>query len=240
MRIVDFHTHIGLSRNDGARQTVQDTLRAMQQFKVSKSFIFPIDEKNPGPSYAHLNRKIARLIKRYHNLIGVARLNPNELEASFREIGQATRSGFRGVKLHPRSDRFSVGRTEPLFSCINQNRLVVILHTDHEPKCHPSQWLHIFKAYPKTFFILAHSGKDIYREAIEIAKHCPNVYLDTSTLSYYRTGVIVKNAGARKVIFASDVPYSHVGLEITKFKLLLPRAKQELVFGENAKKILGM
>ncbi len=238
--IVDFHTHIGLSRNDGARQTVRDTFRAMRQFKVTQSLIFPIDEKNPGPSYAHLNRKIAHLIKRYHNLIGVARLNPNEIEASFHEIDKAVHSGFRGVKLHPRSDQFNVELAEPLFSAINKNRLVVILHTDHEPKCHPSQWLPIFKAYPKTFFILAHSGKDIYREAIEIAKRCPNVYLDTSTLSYYRTGVILRKAGARKVIFASDVPYSHVGLEITKFKLLLPRAKQKLVFGENAKRILEM
>ncbi len=238
--IVDFHTHIGLSRNDGARQTVEDTLRSMKQFKVTRSFIFPIDEKNPGPSYMKTNRRIAHLIKRHRNLIGCARLNPNELKASFHEVDHAAQAGFRAVKFHPRSDRFSARLAEPLFSTVDKNRLSVILHTGHEVRCHPSQWLHIFKAYPKTFFILAHSGKDVYREAIDIAKQLPNVYLDTSTLSYYRTGVILKTAGAKKVVFASDIPYSHVGLEIAKFKFLLPSAKQKFVFAENAKRILGM
>ncbi len=238
--IVDFHTHIGLSRNDGARQTVETTLRSMRQFHVTHSFIFPIDEKNPGPSYTKANRRIAHLIKHHKNLIGCARLNPNELKASFQEIDHAAQTGFRAVKFHPRSDHFSARLAAQLFSSIDKNRLSVILHTGHEAKCHPSQWLHIFKAYPKTFFILAHSGKDVYREAIEIAKELPNVYLDTSTLSYYRTGVILKTAGAKKVIFASDVPYSHVGLEIAKFKFLLPPAKQKLVFADNAKRILRM
>ncbi len=238
--LVDFHTHIGLSRNDGARQTVQNTLRSMKQFGVTHSFIFPIDEKNPGPSYTHANRRIAHLTKHHRSLIGCARLDPNKLASSFQEVESAAQAGFRAVKLHPRSDHFSPRRAEPLFLEKNKNRLSVILHTGHEPRCHPGQWLHIFKAYPKTFFILAHSGKDRYRDAIEIAKHNANVYLDTSTLSYYRTGVILKLAGERKVVFASDIPYSHVGLEIAKFKFLLPRAKQKFVFGENAKRILGM
>ena len=238
--IVDFHTHIGLSRDDGAQQTIEATLRSMKQFHVTHSFIFPIDEKNPGPSYTKANRQIAHLIKHHKNLIGCARLNPNEPKASFHEIEHAAQAGFRAVKLHPRSDHFGARFAEPLFSAVDKNRLSVILHTGHEPRCHPSQWLHIFKAYPKTFFILAHSGKDVYREAIEIAKQLPNIYLDTSTLSYYRTGVILKKAGAKKVVFASDIPYSHVGLEIAKFKFLLPPVKRKLVFGENAKRILGM
>lgn len=238
--LVDFHTHIGLSRNDGAKQTVQDTLRSMREFNVTHSFIFPIDEKIPGPSYGRANRRIAHLIKHHRNLIGCARLNPNEIKASFQEIEHAAQAGFRAVKFHPRSDHFSTRLAEPLFSSIDRNRLCVILHTGHEPRCHPSQWLHIFKAYPKTFFILAHSGKDVYREGIQIAKRLSNVYLDTSTLSYYRTGVILREAGPRKVVFASDIPYSHVGLEIAKFKFLLAPAKQKIVFAENAKRILGM
>ena len=235
--IIDFHTHIGRSK-DGAEQVLGDTLRAMRQFKVTQSVVFPIDEKNPGPSYARLNRRIAHHIQKHRNLIGCARLNPNELEASFQEIEQGVRAGFRAVKLHPRSDRFDVHKARPLFPEIARHRLAVVLHTDHEVKCHPKEWLPIFKAYPKIFFVLAHSGKDLFREAIEVAKACPNVYLDTSTLSYYRTGMILKKTGAKKVVFASDIPYSHLGLEIKKFQYLLPRAKQKLVFSDNARRIL--
>ena len=102
--LVDFHTHVGLSRNDGAQQTIQDTLRSMRQFKVTHSFIFPIDEKNPKFSYQRANRRIAHLVKRHKNLIGCARLNPNELRASSHEIEHAAQAGFRAIKLHPRSD----------------------------------------------------------------------------------------------------------------------------------------
>ena len=237
--IVDCHTHIGLSRNDGARQTLSGTLQGMREFRITHSVVFPIDEKNPGPSYSHLNRQIARITKRHPQLIGCARLDPNQSGASFREIERASRNGFRAVKLHPRSDHFGLSRAEPLFEEINRNRLAVVLHTGHEPQCHPAQWLRVFKRYPRTFFVLAHSGKDIYRTAIEIAKQFRNVYLDTSTLSFYRTGVILKTAGPEKVVFASDIPYSHVGLELMKFRFLLPLSKQAIVFGENAKRILG-
>ena len=236
--IVDFHTHIGRSK-DGAEQILRDTLRGMKQFKVTHSVVFPIDGKNPGPSYSRSNKKVAHFIQRHQNLIGCARLNPNQPNASLCEIKLAVQNGFRAVKFHPRSDRFNAKLASPLFDAIDRNRLFVVLHTGHEPNCHPSEWIHIFKAYPKTFFILAHSGKDLFREAIEAAKSCSNVYLDTSTLSYYRTGAILKETNAKKVIFASDIPYSHLGLEVLKFKFLLPYSKQKLVFSENAKRILG-
>ena len=235
--IIDFHTHLGCSR-DEAKLALPALLRAMKEFEVAKSVVFPIDEKNPGSSYARCNTLIAKAIGKHSNLIGCARLNPNHRNAAFHEIERAADSGFRAVKLHPRSDQFNAHLTKPLFDAIGQNRLSVVLHTGHEPNCHPSEWTHIFKAFPKTFFILAHSGKDLFREAIELAKKLPNVYLDTSTLSYYRTNLILRNAGARKVVFASDVPYSHLGLEIKKFEYLLPRAKRKLVFSENARRIL--
>ena len=240
MEIIDVHSHIGRSR-DGANQAPQKTLQAMREFKVARSIIFPIDEKDPGPSYERMNRWIARLVRESRSFIGCARLNPNEPEAALREIGFARENGFRAVKLHPRSDCFNVDLAAPLFQSISESRLAVMLHTGHEPNCHPDDWLHIFKSYPKTYFILAHSGKDVYAEAIEIAKALANIYLDTSTLSYYRTSVVLKRAGARKVVFASDIPYSHLGLEIEKFKYLVPEErKRRLVFGENVKRILGM
>jgi predicted TIM-barrel fold metal-dependent hydrolase len=240
MEIIDVHSHIGRSR-DGAYQAPGKTLQAMREFRVARSIVFPIDEKDPGPSYVRMNRLIARLARKNPSLIGCARLNPNELDFACREINFASKNDFRAVKLHPRSDCFNVELAAPLFQSITENRLAVILHTGHEPNCHPNDWLYVFKSYPKTFFILAHSGKDVYAEAIEIAKELANVYLDTSTLSYYRTGVILKRAGAGKVVFASDIPYSHLGLEIQKFKFLLPnRKKQRQVFSGNIRRILEL
>ncbi len=236
--IIDFHTHIGRSR-DGASQTISDTLSTMKKCRIERSFVFPIDEANPGPSYRKLNQKIAGITKRHKNIIGCARLNPNELDASFDEIEKAVKNGFRAVKFHPRSDEFCAEQAKPLLPVISQNRLIVILHTDHHSNCHPQDWFSIFKKFSKTYFVLTHAGKDVFHQAVTAAKF-PNVYLDTSTISYYRTGVILKQAGIKKVVFASDVPYSHVELEIKKFELLLPASKRKFVFRENARKILSL
>lgn len=237
--IIDFHTHIGRS-HDGAYQSISDTLKTMKQFGIERSFVFPIDEPNSGPSYQKLNRKIAGIIKRHKNIFGCARLNPNELKASYYEIEQAVKHGFRAIKFHPRSDQFCAKDAKPLFQIIAQNKLIVILHTDHYSNCYPQDWFPIFVKYPKTYFILTHAGKDVFGQAVYAAKNFSNVYLDTSTISYYRTGVILRQAGIKKIVFASDVPYSHVELEIKKFELLLPSQKRKFVFLENARKILNL
>ncbi len=235
--IIDFHTHIGRSR-DGAYQNLSDMLTTMKKFGIERSFVFPIDEPNPGPSYRKLNRTIARIVKHHANIIGCARLNPNQLSASFDEINRAVKHGFRGVKLHPRSDQFCAKDAKELFPVIAQHKLIVILHTDHHSNCHPEDWFPVFGKYSKTYFVLAHAGKDVFKQAVYAAKRYPNVYLDTSTISYFRTGVILKEAGLKKVVFASDIPYSHAELEIKKFELLLPQAKRKFVFRENARRIL--
>ena len=237
--IIDLHTHIGRSR-DGAHQNIHEILDLMKQYGIGQSLVFPIDEEKPGPSYQRLNRLIARVVKRYPNIMGCARLNPNQLGACFDEIDFAVRSGFRAVKLHPRSDQFCATQSSSLFDEINKHKLIVILHTDHESNCHPMDWFRFFKKYPKIPFVLTHAGKDLYKQAIHAAQKFRNVFLDTSTISYYRTSQILKEAGAQKIVFASDIPYSHIGIELRKFELLLPISKRRIVYLENAKRILDL
>jgi hypothetical protein len=49
----------------------------------------------------------------------------------------------------------------------------------------------------------------------------------------------VKRAGARKVLFGSDGPWLHPGVELHKIKLLgLPPEKEALILGGNALRVL--
>ena len=162
------------------------------------------------------------------------------MAAAFEEIHWAKTNGFRAIKLHPRTDHFHIREAEPLFGEISHSGMVVILHTEHLDNCTPEHWIPFMSSCPKTFFILAHSGKDHWRNAISVAQQFKNVYLETTTQSFYRTGMILKGAGLRKVVFGSDTPYSHVEVELLKFELLLSRAKRQLVLYENAKRIFGL
>ena len=237
---VDMHCHLGVSR-DGAAQTAAGIRKIFSDYPVSHAVVFPIDETSPGAGYSRLNGRIARMACRDSRIIGFSRIDPRNRQAALREVKEAKRNGMRGVKLHPRAEHFGPRDAREILAAIEKEGLPVMLHTSHEPRCRPREWQEIFLRHRKIYFILAHAGKDAFREAAAVAAHSPNVFLDTSTLSYWRTTRVLKKAGAGKIVFASDMPYSHPATELLKMALILgdraPLYRQ--IFRENPKKILG-
>lgn len=237
---VDFHLHLGESR-DGGALSYEQIQKVFDDYPVSHAVLFPIDEPNTGPSYATLNDRIAEIARTDKRIIGFCRLTPHDRQAAFNEMKRCQQTGLRGIKFHPRSEDFSPPHAEGLIAQAEQLRMPIIIHTSHEAHCRPLTWKKLFVRHSKIPFVLAHGGKDVYRQASEIAAECPNVFLDTTTLSYNRTRNLFKWLGPEKIIFGSDMPYSHVGIELLKFDLILQdnQAARRLVFEENARKVLG-
>lgn len=231
----DFHTHLGRSR-DGAAFSLRSLLRVMRSYHIRHAVVFPIDEKNPGPSYERLNSRLIRIVKRYPSLLGFMRLDPRTGSRALAELKRCVRAGLGGIKLHPRSEGFSSREAQYLFPEIAGRKLPVILHTSHEKDCTPSEWEPIFRRYREIPFILAHAGKDCYQEAAALVRKYGHLYLETSTLSYFRTQTLLQIAGARKVLFASDVPYSHPAVEIRKFELAASPRERQQIFMDNGRR----
>ncbi len=239
MKCVDMHVHLGASK-DGARLGQAEIRKFLDDLPISHMVVFPVDETGAG-SYQKLNDQVAALAAKDKRVIGFCRLNASRPQAALQELERSVKLGLRGVKLHPRAEAFSPNQAALLMPEIEKKKLPVILHTSHEPDCRPRDWAPLFLKYKKIFFILAHAGKDLYREAAMLASRFSNVYLDTATLSYYRTSFLFQNAGARKLVFASDAPYSHPALELLKWDLVLRKDSlaRRQIFEENPKKILG-
>ncbi len=238
---VDMHVHLGHSR-DGAKLAWPEIQEMLDRYSISHAVMFPVDDVKPGPSYSYLNTQVADIMDKDKRIIGFCRLDPKQPEAASKELIRCLKRGMRGVKLHPRSEDFSPPEAENLIAEIEKEKVAtVVLHTSHEHHCHPLPWERVFARFKKISFILAHAGKDAYREAAEVALRCPNVYLDTSTVSYQRTSFLLKKVGADKLVFASDMPYSHPAMELLKFDLVLENnnAMRKKIFEENPKKILG-
>ncbi len=234
------HVHVGVSR-DGAKLTWPELQNILNRYPLSHAVVFPIDERKPGASYSKMNKRVSEFVSQNKRIIGFLRLNPCEPEAAFRELNQAASRGLRGVKLHPRSENFSPSQAEDLIAAIEKAKLPIVLHTSHEHHSHPSTWESMFVKFKKISFILAHAGKDAYLEARRMAVKYPHVYLDTSTLSYRRTSILLEKPGPSKIVFASDLPYSHPAIELLKFDLILKgnRSAKQKIFEENPKRILG-
>lgn len=186
-----------------------------------------------------MNRLVKKASAVHSEFIPFLRLNPRAGQKAFTELTRGVRQGFRGVKLHPRAEKFGPRQAAGLISQIAKEKIPVILHSSHEENCRPLAWKSLFREYRRTFFVLAHGGKDAYAEAITVAGECPNVWLETSTLSYWRSGRILRALGASRLVFGSDYPYSHPLLEKMKLDLLMGTAERKKVYSDNPKKILG-
>jgi predicted TIM-barrel fold metal-dependent hydrolase len=100
--------------------------------------------------------------------------------------------------------------------------------------------------YPDVAFIIPHLGSfaDDWRAQLALIDHLvrhPNVYADTSGVRRFDLlQQAVKRAGARKILFGSDGPWLHPGVELAKVRALrLPAAEERLVLGGNMLRLLA-
>ena len=95
--------------------------------------------------------------------------------------------------------------------------------------------------YPRINIIVPHLGSfaddwRVQQRVVEQLVRYPNVFADTSGVRRFDYLVeAVKRAGARKLLFGSDGPWLHPGLELHKIKLLgLSRLNERAILCGNA------
>src|SRR5262249_30447462 len=94
--------------------------------------------------------------------------------------------------------------------------------------------------YPRINIIIPHLGSfaddwKAQQRVVEQLVRYPNVFADTSGVRRFEYLVeAVKRAGPRKLLFGSDGPWLHPGLELHKIKLLgLSRPNERAILGGN-------
>lgn len=98
----------------------------------------------------------------------------------------------------------------------------------------------IAQEYPEVNFIIPHlsSFADDWRAQLSFIDHLarhPNVYTDTAGVRRFDLlEQAVQRAGPRKILFGSDGPWLHPGVELAKVRALgLPPEEERLVLGNN-------
>src|SRR6202158_906009 len=107
-----------------------DQLEAlMAQFGVTHAFMFCLDEPDRHPAFRAANdRTLASAARSGRRLIPFVRLDLNESP-----IAEATRCldlGARGIKLHPRAQKFTASdaRLEPVFALAAERAVPILIH----------------------------------------------------------------------------------------------------------------
>ena len=239
--IIDAHNHLGISP-DGGEGTVELLLGNMRKYGIAKSVVFASDEKDAGFSFAKTNDKVIEAqIANPGKIIAFARITPSDEDKAQKEFHRCLNAGARGLKMKA-DDGFEPEQAKAILECVPKGRpFPVMLHTSHVMHSRPNDWEPLIKEFGHLNFILAHGGKDCYRDCARIVQKYPNVYVDTTTLSFHRSRYLYRAIGADKILFASDFPYSHPVIELLKFQLIVKK-KQDLdqILFENAKILLGL
>lgn len=237
---IDCHCHIGTSGVDFAGISYEQVRAALDGYPMERVVVFPVDEEDKEPTYERVNERLSEVAKKDSRLIPFGRVNPHAGDAALVEMDRFESLGFRGLKLHPYSEEFGPEMAGDIFKKAGEMGLPIMLHSVHRSFFEDRDgWLKNFELTGSPV-IVAHSGKDSYREFAEAVKNMPHIFADTTAVSYNRTKVVLGILGPDRVVYGSDMPYSHPAIEITKYNLILSAEDKEKVFYQNARRILNL
>lgn len=238
--IIDCHCHAGrgdaLTAPWNTDAPLEAYLHRARKAGITRTIVFPAFHSD----YVVANRELARLVAaRCDRLIGFAMVHCGRDAGRIGEMLQEAvrRFGFRGVKVHGHEHL----PTREL--CEAARRLRIPVLADVGGKAHVIDMF--APQFPDVTFIIPHLGSfaDSFRahqEVIYQLVRYPNVFADTSGVRRFDYLVeAVRRAGPRKLLFGSDGPWLHPGVELYKIRMLgLPHEAQALILGGNAKRLM--
>jgi predicted TIM-barrel fold metal-dependent hydrolase len=238
--IIDFHCHAGrgdlLTAPWNTVAPMESYLRRARRAGITRTVVFPAFHTD----YVTANRELSAIVSRWRpRLIGFAMINAKSDAGRVRDmvLEAVVRYGFRGLKIHGHEAM----PTREVCEAAREFSLPIIV--DVAGKAHVIDMF--APEYPQVNFVIAHLGSfaDDWRaheRVVEQVARYPNVLADTSGVRRFDYLVsAVKRAGPRKVLFGSDGPWLHPGVELHKIRLLgLPRDAEALVLGGNARRLL--
>ena len=233
--VVDCHCHAGTG--DGLTGP-WDTAAPLERYLpraakagITRTVLFAAFHSD----YAVANREVARIVaSRPERFFGLAFVHAARDRGRVRELVRIAveRYGFVGIKVHRHEARI----TREVCDVARAFRLPVLYDIAGETAAAEL----LAEAYPDVEFILPHLGSFADDWAAQLALIDPvarhaNIYTDTSGVRRFDLlEQVVRRAGAHKVLFGSDGPWLHPGLELAKVRALgLPPDDESLVLGGN-------
>ncbi|TMK34534.1 MAG: hypothetical protein E6G64_01565 [Actinobacteria bacterium] len=204
--IFDAHTHLGTDI-DGMVGVYDDLERGMEKYGISRCFLFCLDEPDRHPGFRAGNDRTLEFAKRSGGkLIPFVRLDMNE-----EPIEEATRCldrGARGIKLHPRAQKFLLNdeRLAPVFELAAERRVPILIHGGRGLPPIADDLAALVDRYDAQL-IVAHAGiADLAALADRLGGKA-GVFFDTSVWSPLDLLGLYRLVGPEQVVYASDYPY---------------------------------
>ena len=156
--VFDVHVHLGHDI-DGMWGDYDELLRMMDRYGFSRAFMFCMDEPDRHPGFhAPNDRTLAAAERSGSRLIPFVRLDLGE--EPIREAERCLDLGARGIKLHPRAQRFLLDdeRLEPVFALAAERRVPILIHGGRGLPPIADHLSNLVDRHPEAALIIAHAG----------------------------------------------------------------------------------
>lgn len=239
--VIDCHCHAG--QGDGftgpwdTEAPLAAYLRRATRAGIARTVLLPAFHTDYAAANLGLSRIVAQAPERF---IGFAMVHA---ERDRGRVGAmlttaVERYGFAGIKVH----RHDAAISREICEAARRLQLPVLYDVGGET------WVAelLAEQYPDVNFIVPHLGSfgDDWRAQLalidQLVRH-PNVYADSSGVRRFDLLLqAVRRAGAHKLLFGTDGPWLHPGVELEKIRLLgLGPQDEALVLGGNLLRLMG-
>ncbi len=207
LEIFDAHTHLGTDI-DGMVGRYEELIASMDSYGVSRAFMFCLDEPDRHPGFQAGNDRTLEFAARSDGrLIPFVRLALDE--APIEEARRCLDLGARGIKLHPRAQKFLLNdeRLAPVFELAAERGVPILIHAGRGLPPIAEGLERLVDAHPGTQLILAHAGiADLANLAYRFSGK-RGVFFDSSVWSAIDLLGLLRLVPPEQIVYASDYPY---------------------------------
>ncbi|SFP40105.1 amidohydrolase family protein [Tranquillimonas alkanivorans] len=247
---------------EGMLPTVQDTANYFRERRIG-CVIFPVDSERETGFRRYSNEEVARIAAENSDImLPFASIDPAKGRAGAREARRLVREfGVRGFKFHPTLQGFYPNdrAAYPLYEAIEEEGAITLFHTGQTgvgagmrggmnmrlKYSNPMYLDDVAADFPDMKIIAAHPSFPWQEEALSVATHKPNVYIDMSGWSpKYFPPILVQYANTllkHKMLFGSDWPAITPDRWLSDFeKTEIREEVRPLILKENARRLLAL
>jgi hypothetical protein len=208
--LFDAHTHLGTDIDGmvGHRDELTSMLRSRG---FTGAFTFCLDEPDRVPAFRAANdRTLEHAAASDGLLIPFVRLDLEDEPHA--EAVRCLDRGARGIKLHPRAQKFSVGdaRLDPVFAIAVERDVPILIHGGRGLPPIADHLAALVDQFSGVRLMIAHAG---IADMAGLAGHfsgVPGVYFDTSLWSAVDLLDLMRQVAPEQVLFATDYPYGRL------------------------------
>ena len=202
--LFDAHTHIGDSDPDGARQTPEQLMAALEPIQA-RAVVFAMHEPD---GYSKPNdRVLEAAASSGGRLVAFCRIDPRDDPVT--EARRCLDAGAKGIKLHPRAERFTLSepRVREIVALAHERRVPVLIHAGRGIPALGRDTVRLSADFTGARLILAHAAISDLAWLWRVLPEHPNLFVDTAWWDPADMLAMFTLCPPGNLLWASDSPY---------------------------------